>query len=112
MNNKLILKGATAVLAGLFCLGVVAPSSVLAQGKPAAEMGAKKPMAKKMVKKTAKSNKAVMALQEALNKNGAKLKADGVSGKQTRAALRNYQKANGLKVTGTVNKATKAKLGL
>ena len=108
MNNKLMLKGATAVLAGLFCLGVVAPSSVLAQGKPAAEMSAKKPMAKKSVK----SNKAVMALQEALNKNGAKLKADGVSGKQTRAALRNYQKANGLKVTGTVNKATKAKLGL
>jgi len=106
VTNKLVLKGATALLAGMFFSGIVAPTPVFAQDKPAAGMSMKK-MAKK-----AKPNKQVMAMQEALNKNGAKLTVDGFRGKQTRAALRNFQKANGLKVTGTLNKSTKAKLGL
>ncbi|MBI2587045.1 MAG: peptidoglycan-binding protein, partial [Rhodospirillales bacterium] len=33
-------------------------------------------------------------------------------GGKTKAALRNYQKANGLKVTGMADDATKKKLGM
>jgi peptidoglycan hydrolase-like protein with peptidoglycan-binding domain len=64
-----------------------------------------------MAKKAAPS-KSVMAVQEALNKSGAKLKVDGLMGKQTRAALKKYQAANGLKATGQADKATRAKLGV
>ena len=106
--RTLALKGFTALVAGLFCVGAVAPSPGLAQDGPAKEMKAK---TKKMAKK-AKPSKSVVALQEALNKNGAKLAVDGLMGKMTRAALRTYQKANGLKVTGVADKATKAKLGV
>jgi len=106
VKNKLVLKGALALLAGIFCFGIAAPSPVLAQGKPAAEMSAKKKPMK------AKPSKQVMALQTALNKSGHKLVVDGYMGRKTRAALRNYQKANKLKVTGTLNKSTRTKLGI
>jgi len=92
----------------MFCLGAVAPTAALGQDKAATEMKAKPAAA---AKKAAPS-KSVMALQAALNKNGAKLAVDGRMGKQTRTALRAWQKANGLKVTGVADKATKAKLGL
>jgi len=106
--TKLAVKGGAALIAGLFCLGAVAPAPALAQDKPAMEMKAKaKPAAKK-----AAPNKAVMTLQEALNKNGAKLAVDGRMGKMTRAALRKYQKDNGLKTTGMADTATRAKLGI
>ena len=104
--NKLVLKGASTVLAGMFCFGVISSAPAFAQGKPAAQMSAKK-MAKK-----AKPSKTVMAMQEALNKSGAKLKVDGFTGRKTRAALRKFQKDNGLKGTGTLNKSTRAKLGI
>ena len=104
--NKLVLKGATAVLAGMLCFSVASSAPAFAQGKPAAQVSAKK------AAKKAKPSKTVMAMQEALNKNGAKLTVDGYTGKKTRAALRNFQKANGLKATGTLNKSTRAKLGL
>lgn len=46
----------------------------------------------------------IMQVQTALNALGYKTgKPDGVLGKQTKAAIKKYQKVNGLKVTGTVN---------
>ena len=46
----------------------------------------------------------IMQVQTALNALGYKTGTpDGVLGKQTKAAIRKYQKVNGLKVTGTVN---------
>ena len=54
----------------------------------------------------------VKAIQKALDKSGAKLKADGLMGKKTEAALRAYQKKHGLKVTGTADKATLKSLGV
>jgi|SRR5678816_436431 len=54
----------------------------------------------------------VKAVQTALNKNGAALKVDGKMGKGTRAALKSYQKSNGLPETGRADNATKAKLGV
>ena len=57
-------------------------------------------------------NTSVKAVQTALNKEGYSLAVDGKMGKQTQAALRQYQKANGLAVTGKADAATKAKLGV
>jgi hypothetical protein len=53
---------------------------------------------------------AVEHAQEALNKTGADLKVDGVVGHATRAALENFQKSHGLKVTGRLDKETSAAL--
>jgi peptidoglycan hydrolase-like protein with peptidoglycan-binding domain len=47
------------------------------------------------------------AVQEALNKEGANLKVDGKWGSKTRAAVKSYQQAHGLKATGHLDKATK-----
>lgn len=54
----------------------------------------------------------VKSIQEALNKNGAKLKADGYMGKQTRAAIKAFQTAHKLKATGHADKKTRKALGL
>ena len=62
--------------------------------------------------KRAAPNGHVKAIQEALIKDGAKIKADGMMGRHTRAALKSFQKKNGLKVTGRADKATLKKLGL
>jgi len=105
--RSIALKAAALAVAGLFGLAVTAPSVAIAADKPApTKMHAAKKM-KRLV-----PDQAVKALQEALNKNGAKLKVDGLMGGKTRAALKAYQKANGLKTTGKADKATKAKLGI
>ncbi|HLI12326.1 MAG TPA: peptidoglycan-binding domain-containing protein [Alphaproteobacteria bacterium] len=54
----------------------------------------------------------VKSLQDALNKQGASLTVDGKMGPKTRAALKSFQQAHGLKATGHVDKATKAALGM
>ena len=102
MIQKWALKATTVALSGLLCFGAVAPASVMAADKPAAAMKAAK----------AAPNKSIMALQTALNEKGASLKVDGKMGAQTRAALKNFQKANGLKITGRLDKATRGKLGV
>ncbi len=103
--KNIAMKTAAAVVTGLFAVGVMAPTVTMAQqAKPEMKME------KKAMKP--KADPAVSALQEALNKSGAKLKVDGLMGGKTKAALRNYQKANGLKVTGMADDATKKKLGL
>ena len=47
-----------------------------------------------------------MAAQQALNAQGATLKVDGISGPQTRAAIKSFQAAHGLKATGHLDAAT------
>lgn len=55
----------------------------------------------------------IISLQNALAKAGVyKGKVDGVLGKATKRALRKYQKANNLKVTGEPNEETLTKLGV
>jgi hypothetical protein len=54
----------------------------------------------------------VKALQEALSKQGIAVKADGVWGDDTRAAVRKYQSQHHLPVTGEPDKATLDKLGV
>ncbi len=54
----------------------------------------------------------VKTLQEALNKQGIAVKADGVFGDDTRTAIRQYQSQHHLPVTGEPDKATLDKLGV
>ncbi len=61
---------------------------------------------------TAMDSTKVMELQKALNKNGAKLKVDGQWNKTVETAVKDYQKKNGLQVTGQVDTSTMTKLGL
>jgi peptidoglycan hydrolase-like protein with peptidoglycan-binding domain/uncharacterized protein YdeI (BOF family) len=53
---------------------------------------------------------AVKTLQTTLNNNGAKLKVDGIFGVKTLAAVKEFQKKNGLKVDGLVGPKTFEKL--
>lgn len=54
----------------------------------------------------------IRALQEALNKQGIAVKADGVLNDETRAAIRKYQSVHHLSVTGEPDQATLNKLGV
>ncbi len=56
------------------------------------------------------SGSEVKKLQQELNKNGYKLDVDGQFGSKTQAAVRDYQKKNGLSVDGIVGKNTWGKL--
>jgi hypothetical protein len=120
----------TLAVAGLF--GLVAISPVLAAeekapapavqqekaAKPAAKSAAPvkkatKKKAKKVAKKAAvKPNPELKAAQDALIGAGYKIKADGMMGKQTKKAIKAFQKKNKLKVTGKLDAATKKALGL
>ncbi|MFI4989158.1 MAG: peptidoglycan-binding protein [Alphaproteobacteria bacterium] len=52
----------------------------------------------------------VKAVQDALNKEGASLAVDGHFGPKTRAAIKSFQQAHGLKASGHLDKATRAAL--
>jgi peptidoglycan hydrolase-like protein with peptidoglycan-binding domain len=55
-------------------------------------------------------SQSVSAAQDALNKEGANLTVDGKYGPKTRAAVKSYQQAHGLKATGHLDKTTRAAL--
>jgi len=99
-------------LAAVLGLTLTAAPVALAADQPAEAKPAVAKEAKTKGVKAVKVNPKVRTLQDALNKNGASLKVDGIWGKKTRMALKDFQKAKGLKVTGKVDKATKAALGL
>jgi peptidoglycan hydrolase-like protein with peptidoglycan-binding domain len=63
-------------------------------------------------KKRARPSARVAELQKALGRVGHRLKADGLMGKRTRAALKAFQQKQGLKPTGRPDAATKKALGL
>jgi peptidoglycan hydrolase-like protein with peptidoglycan-binding domain len=54
----------------------------------------------------------VKHIQSALDQKGEHVKVDGKWGKQTAAAVRNFQKQNGLPTTGRVDHQTMQKLGV
>lgn len=58
------------------------------------------------------SRSTISALQEALNKQGAAVKVDGVLGEATRTAIRRFQSQHHLPVTGEPDKPTLDKLGV
>ena len=63
-------------------------------------------------RKHAPASADVKAAQEALNKKGAHLATDGKMGPKTHAAIRDFQKANNLNVTGRLDAATRKALGI
>jgi peptidoglycan hydrolase-like protein with peptidoglycan-binding domain len=58
------------------------------------------------------SKATIRALQEALNKQGIRVKVDGVLNEQTRAAVKKFQSQHHLPMTGEPDKATLDKLGV
>lgn len=54
----------------------------------------------------------VLAIQNALNRQGAAIEADGKSGPDTRTAIREFQRQAGLPITGIADPETLAALGL
>jgi peptidoglycan hydrolase-like protein with peptidoglycan-binding domain len=54
----------------------------------------------------------VKAVQKALVEAGYKVTVDGKIGRNTRSALKKFQRKNQLKVTGRIDKATKVKMGI
>lgn len=62
--------------------------------------------------KSAVGDPKVKAAQEALNRSGANITADGKLGPKTKAAIRQYQQKNGLQATGNLDSQTMARLGV
>jgi peptidoglycan hydrolase-like protein with peptidoglycan-binding domain len=69
-------------------------------------------MMKSSGNKAMMSNHEIKLMQEALNKDGYKLKVDGILGMHTSNAIKNFQKKNDLTVTGQPDSMTLAKLNL
>ena len=80
--------------------------------KSAVQAEKQAPKVEKVEKVKSAPSEDVLNLQKALNKAGFKIKEDGRIGKRTKAALKKFQKQNGLKVTGKPDAPTLAKLGI
>lgn len=106
--KRMMIAGVLA--ASLSALPLVASAADAAPAAPAKTMKAEagKPAVKHHRK--VHHSAAVKKAQEALNHHGAKLKADGVMGHRTRDAIKAFQKANKLKVTGKLDKETEQAL--
>jgi len=85
---------------------------VAATAVPVVALAKTAPAHKVAMHKHAVGSPHVKAIQKALDKAGAKLKADGFMGKMTKAALKAFQTKHGLKATGVANKATLKALGV
>ena len=84
-----------------------APAPAAAPAPPPPAAPAAMPMRRHM-----SHNEFVSSVQTALNSNGAQLAVDGRMGPKTAAALRSYQRAHHLHVTGHPDRATVKALGL
>ena len=94
-------------------LGLVAPEAAPAP-VPVAKTATNAPLTAGSLPRRGQKSSAVVAVQQALVNAGVTVKGgvDGVFGAATTVALRTYQAANGLAVTGKADYATALKLGL
>jgi len=102
-TRKIVAAGAALLF------GVVVNNAVMAEATAPAAAAAMKVNA---MKHKGASSTEVKVIQEALNKEGAKLTVDGHMGKKTRDALMAFQSAHNLKATGHADKKTREALGL
>lgn len=103
---------ATALLASVTAFGAMAQTGVPST-TPAPQAATPAPTTPKMAAHEGMmSRQRVEAIQTALKSNGEQVEPDGVWGPKTIAALRDFQKQKGLKVTGHVDRATAQKLNL
>ncbi len=94
------------LLAGVFALTLTFPAWAADQAKSA-------DVKQEKSEKHSQNSDEIKKVQEALKSKGNDPGAiDGRMGRKTRAALRAFQKSNGLKVTGTLDKETADKLGV
>ena len=112
--NKRVFQFCIGILSGLFLTYILAGPCLSAQKATAKSKSVTSAKAsvtqKKNSRKVVKSK--IISVQKALNKQGFKVKVDGIAGPKTRAVIKSFQKQKGLKVTGKADKATLAKLGL
>ena len=112
--TKTTIRTAALSTALLFGVATILPLSATAQTQPApAAPAAAAPAAPKAHMHHHHHHMGsamVKSAQGALNKEGASLATDGIMGPKTRAALKSYQQAHGLKPTGHLDKATRAAL--
>lgn len=103
---------ATALLASVTAFGALAQTSTPSTA-PTPQAATPAPAAPKTAAhKGMMSRQRVEAIQTALKSNGEQVEPDGVWGPKTVAAVRDFQKQQGLKVTGHVDRATAQKLNL
>jgi peptidoglycan hydrolase-like protein with peptidoglycan-binding domain len=107
MKTRFSLVVALALTAGL---GACASSQPAAPAMAPAPAPMAAPAPAPMMPTTPKEK--TMALQTALNNNGATLTVDGVYGKKTASAVSGYQKSKGMKPTGRADAKTLGALGL
>jgi localization factor PodJL len=99
---------ATGVSAVVIALALASPGWTASETK-----GASAKEEKAESKALTKGSEEIRKVQEALKDKGEDPGAiDGMMGKKTRAAIRAFQKTNGIKVTGTVDDQTAEKLGV
>jgi peptidoglycan hydrolase-like protein with peptidoglycan-binding domain len=111
--RKVLMFAAVAALALTTAFAVMAQEEEPASPRePAAQTQTQEEAQPAVKRHHRKPSHKVMEVQEALNKHGANLKVDGYMGKETRVALKAFQKENGLKATGRLNRETMEKLGI
>jgi len=112
--TKTTIRLAALSAALMFGVATVLPLAATAQTQPspapATPAAPMKSTANKHMHHHHAGSAMVKSAQEALNKEGAALAVDGIMGPKTRAALKSYQQAHGLKATGRLDKATRAAL--
>ncbi|HYM30547.1 MAG TPA: peptidoglycan-binding domain-containing protein [Candidatus Cybelea sp.] len=91
-----------------FASAIVAVAALIAAPADAAVVG--QVHAAVAAKPSPMSRHRVEQVQAALANSGETLPIDGIWGKQTRSALRDYQKQHGLRASGQLNRATLRKL--
>jgi His-Xaa-Ser repeat protein HxsA len=91
----------------------VVPASSATGAESSKPESSRAPAKRKGSARTAASREQVRAVQQALKDKGHDPgEIDGAMGPKTRAALRDFQKKEALKVTGRIDSATMAKLGV
>jgi peptidoglycan hydrolase-like protein with peptidoglycan-binding domain len=91
----------------------VAPASSTPGTESSKPESSRAPAKRKGSARAAASREQVRAVQQALKDKGHDPgEIDGAMGPKTRAALRDFQKKEGLKVTGRIDSTTMAKLGI
>jgi len=94
------------LMASALVIGLAIPAWAVEQAKPAE-------VKQEHVQKRPWNSERIKKIQEALKAKGEDPGAiDGHMGKKTREAIRAFQKTNGLKVTGRMDKGTAEKLGV
>lgn len=99
-------------LAALAQTGAAAPSTTTKAAATAPAPGETTQSQSQTQHKATMSRRQIEELQAALQSGGAQVTTDGIWGPKTAAALREFQKQKGLKITGRPDRDTAQKLNI